>query len=93
LEEMMRRQVHGDMTKRTTGVGDVPTLVGDVLILKTKRSFDTYAVGRIQFGSGSAPTYATDYLAAVSLAKSLATSGRRIFLENFDTGEWREISD
>jgi hypothetical protein len=86
---MTKRQGTGNTAERR----DIPTVVGDVLILETERSFDTYAVGRIHFGSGVTPTYVTDHSAAVNLARSLATSGRRIFFMNIATGDWHEISE
>jgi hypothetical protein len=81
------------MTKR------IPTRVGDVLILRTSRSFTVYAVGTVSedgqqdFGSHAFPTHVTDAAAAMAIAKSLRTSGSRVFLSDIDTGDWSEIAD
>jgi hypothetical protein len=77
----------------------IPTRVGDVLILRTRRSFIVYAVGAIaqdgqqDFGSHAFPTHVTDDAAALALAKSLRRPSSRVFLADIDTGEWFEIAD
>ncbi len=75
---------------------DMPTQVGDVLILQTKQSY-TYAVGRVSkngqqdFGSGKDVKYKNDYGAAVAEAKALLVGGRRMFLRNIDADDWSEL--
>jgi hypothetical protein len=60
---------------------DIPTQVGDVLILQTKQSYTIYAVGRVSkngqqdFGSGKHVKYENDYGAAVAEAKALLVGG------------------
>jgi len=77
----------------------IPTRVDDVLILRTRRSFTVYAVGVVSrdgqqdFGSQAFPTHVTDDAAALTIAKSLRTSGSRVFLSDIDTGDWSEIAD
>jgi hypothetical protein len=77
----------------------IPTQVGDVLILRTTRSFTVHAVGRVStdgqqdFGSEAHVQYETDYAAAVAQANALVVPGRRILFRNIDTGDWREISN
>ena len=50
---------------------DIPTQVGDVLILQTKQSYTIYAVGRVSkngqqdFGSGKDVKYKNDWGAAL----------------------------
>jgi hypothetical protein len=77
----------------------IPTQIGDVLILRSTRSFTVHAVGRVSkdgqqdFGSEAHVRYETDYAAAVAQAKALLVAGRRMFFRNIDTGDWREISN
>ena len=77
----------------------VPTKVGDVLILRTERSFKVYAVGRVakddqqDLQGQEHVDYITSRTAAVAKARSLVAPGRRIFLQNIDTGNWSEISN
>ena len=77
----------------------IPTRVGDILILRTRRSFTVYAVGAVSqegqqdFGSHPFPAHVADDAVAVAMAKSLGTPGGRIFLSDIDTGEWSEIAD
>jgi hypothetical protein len=75
------------------------TQVGDVLVLRTDQSFATHAVGRVS-ESGQQDLrgqtnlkYVSDYAAAVAEAKALVVPGRRIFVQNIDTGDWSEISN
>jgi len=76
----------------------VPTKVGDVLILRTQRSFKIHAVGRIakddqqDLQGQDTVQYVTSRTAAVAKARALVAPGRRIFLQNIDTGNWCEIS-
>jgi hypothetical protein len=77
----------------------IPTRIGDVLILRTRRSFTVYAVGAVSqdgqqdFGSHAFPAHRTDDAAALAMAKSLRTPGGRMFLSDIDTGEWSEITE
>jgi hypothetical protein len=81
----------------------IPIHLGDVLILRTTRSYTIFAVGRVskdgqQDSSTPAnvkePTvsYESDYAAAVVRAKALVDSRGRIFMLDIDTAEWSEIS-
>jgi hypothetical protein len=76
----------------------IPTRLGDVLILRTTKSYTVHAVGRVSkdgqqdFGSEAHVQYETGYAAAVAQANALVVPGRRIFFRNIDTGDWREIS-
>jgi hypothetical protein len=76
----------------------IPTQSGDVLILQTDKSFTAFAVGivstngQLDFHSEADVKYLTDRTAAVTLAKSLVTPGRRIVVRNIDTNAWAEIS-
>jgi hypothetical protein len=78
----------------------IPTEIGDVLILQTDRTFSIHAVGPVVkkgqqdfHGQQVNLQYLTGHDAAVTHAKTLGASGRRIFLRNLDTGGWSEISD
>jgi hypothetical protein len=77
----------------------VPTKVGDVLILRTERSFKVYAVGRVakddqqDLQGQENVDYVTSRMAAVAKARALVAPGRGIFLQNIDTGHWSEISN
>lgn len=78
----------------------VPTQVGDVLILRTDRSFTTHVIGAISEDGQQdfenqhmALKYESDHAAAVAEAKALVAPGRRIFFRNLDTGEWSTISN
>jgi hypothetical protein len=76
----------------------IPTQPGDVLILRTDKTFSIHAVGPVsadgqQYVHGQDNVkYVTDHAAAVAAAKTLVAPGRRIFFQNIDTGEWSEIS-
>ena len=76
----------------------MPTQPGDVLILKTSRSFDTHAVGAVfkngqQDFRGLVKVRLAAHLAeAFSMASALVVSGGRIFLCDIDTDEWSDIS-
>ena len=75
---------------------NIPTQVGDVLILQRTQSYTIYAVGRVSkdgqqdFGSRDDVNYQKDYGAAVAEAKALLVRGLRMFLRNIDTGDWSE---
>ncbi len=79
----------------------IPTQVGDVLILRTDQSRKSfiYGVGRVSndgqqdFHGGANVKYVRDRAAAVAEAKALVQPRRRIFLWNLDTGKWSEVSD
>jgi hypothetical protein len=77
----------------------IPTQVGDVLILRTDKSFTIYAVGQVSsdgqqdFHAQMNVKYVSDRAAAVAEAEALVVPGRRIFLRNLDTGDWFEISN
>ena len=76
----------------------IPTQRGDVLILRTAKSFAVYAVGPV-FEDGQQEFYRqaqnvkhlSDRAAAIAEAKALVSAGRRIFLRNIDTDDWSEI--
>ena len=77
----------------------MPTQRGDVLILRTDKSFILHAVGRVtkddrqDFDTHVNLQYENDRAAAVADAKALVGRGRRIFFRNLDTGERYELSD
>jgi hypothetical protein len=77
----------------------IPTHVGDVLILQTTRSYSIHAVGRVSkdgqqdLGNEADVKYETDYAVAVTQAKALVVPGRRMFFRNIDTDAWHEISN
>ncbi len=76
----------------------VPTRIGDALILQTTHTYTVYAVGRVShsgqqdFSRGAAVKHEHDDVAAVAYAKALVAPGGRIFLRNIDRGDWSEIS-
>ena len=75
------------------------TQVGDVLILRTEKSFAVHAVGRVaqdgqqDFRGQTDVKYVSDRAAALALARTLLVAGRRIFLLDIDSGEWSEVQD
>ena len=75
----------------------IPTLRGDVIILRTDRSFTIHAVGLVSKNgqqdhhAQTSLKYATDRDAAEADAKAMVAPGRRIFFRNIDTNEWSEI--
>jgi hypothetical protein len=77
----------------------IPTHLGDVLILRTTRSYAVHAVARVSkdgqqdFSSEANVNYEIDYVAAVAQAKALVLPRKRIFFRNIDTGDWDEISN
>jgi hypothetical protein len=77
----------------------VPTQVGDVLILRTDRTFSVHAVGRVskdgqqEFRGQADVKYVGDLAAALAEARDLLVPGRRIFLLDMDSGKWSEISN
>jgi len=76
----------------------IPTQVGDVLILRTDKSFTMHVVGLVSadgqqdFQGQLNLQSIVDRAVAVAAAKVLVARGRRIFFRNLDTGEWSEIS-
>lgn len=76
---------------------EIPTRLGDVLILHTAQAFTVYVVGQVSedgqqdFYGQTVAKYVDNRVAAVAAAKALAESGRRIFLRNIDTDDWSEI--
>jgi hypothetical protein len=77
----------------------IPTQIGDVLILRTERSYTIHVVGTISrdgqqdFENHQMPLkYETELAAAVTAAKTLVAAGRRIVFRNLDTDEWSMIS-
>ena len=87
---------------------EIPTHVGDVLILLTDESFCVHAVGQVtNEGQQDFDTYERrndharghlnlkyeiEHAAAVAEANAMVATGRRIFFRNIDTGDWSEIS-
>lgn len=77
----------------------IPTKVGDVLILQTRRTFTVYAVGAVSkdgqqdFGKQGVNTqHVSDRATALTLAKALRLPGGQIFLCDIDTEAWSEVS-
>jgi hypothetical protein len=76
----------------------IPTEIGDVLILRTTRSYTIHAVGRVSkagqqdLGSEANVKHEIAYAAAVVQAKTMVGPGRRIFFRDIDIDEWSEIS-
>jgi hypothetical protein len=77
----------------------IPTQLGDVLILRTERSYTIHVVGAISrdgqqdFENQQMPLkYETERAAAVA-AKALVAAGPRIFFRSLDTDEWSVISN
>ena len=77
----------------------VPTHRGDVLILRTERSYTIHVVGRVltdgqqDFHGQTNLSYVPDQAEAEAAAKRLvATSGGRIFVSNIDTAVWSEVT-
>ena len=77
----------------------IPTQAGDVLVMRTAKSYTINMVGRIlndgqqDFQNQSDLKFEKDRGAALSIAKSLRSPGRRIFLVDVDTNISSEISD
>jgi hypothetical protein len=80
-------------------VKHIQARVGDVLILKTAKSYTIFALGRVStngqrdFDRDPNVQHVSDRDAALIAAKALLATGRRILLRDLDTGEWSEISD
>ncbi len=77
----------------------ISTQAGDVLVLRTANSYTIHVVGRVlndgqqDFQNQSDLKYERDRGAALAVAKTLRSPGRRIFLVDLDTDTWSEISD
>ena len=75
----------------------IPTKVGDVLILHTCETFHLHAVGSVykdgqqDFAGRANVNHIVGRPAALVEAKALVIPGRRIYLLEFDSGEWSEI--
>jgi hypothetical protein len=93
LNTIVRRQP----TKSEDMGKQIPTRLGDVLILRTNQSFTMHVVGEVSndgqqdFQNQTNTRYVIDRAVAVAEAKALCVPGRRIFLRNIDTGDWSEI--
>ena len=76
----------------------IPTRVGDVLILRTKRSVVLRVVGlvvkdgQLDFQGQANVSAVPDDAAAVLKANALLTPGKRVFIHDIDRGVWAEIS-
>ena len=76
-----------------------PTEIGDVLILRTSRSFTTYAVGSVvtagqhDFGHSEQVRHVTTHAEAVNTARAIVAPHGRIYLLDIDTAEWSQISN
>jgi hypothetical protein len=71
--------------------------VGDVLILRTAKSYTVFAVGRVSkdgqrdFAGAPNVQHASRREEALTVAKALLVPGRRILAQDLDTGEWSEL--
>jgi hypothetical protein len=78
-------------------VRHIQTHAGDVLILKTAKSYTVFALGRVSrdgqrdFDGDPNVQHASDRDAALVAARALIAAGRRILLRDLDTGEWSEM--
>jgi hypothetical protein len=74
-----------------------PTEVGDVLILRTSRSYTAYAVGLVvtagqhDFSHSEQVRHVITHAEAVNTARAIVASGGRIYLLDIDTAEWSQI--
>jgi len=79
-------------------VAKLPTQPGDVLILRTKKSFRVYAVGSVShagqedFHNRQQVHYFAGRDAAVDAAAALIGRGGKIYLVDLDTAQWEEIA-
>jgi hypothetical protein len=76
----------------------IPTKIGDVLILRTEKTFSVHAVGVVtenrQQGfrdQAEHVKHVSSRAEALTEARSLLAPGRRIFLLDIDSGEWSEV--
>ena len=76
-----------------------PTEIGDVLILRTSRSYTVYAVGSVvtagqhDFSHSEQVRHVTTHAEAVDAAKAIVAPSGRIYLLDIDTAEWSQISN
>ena len=75
----------------------MPTQPGDVLILRTVRSFHIHVVGPVvkagqQDFCGQINTRQTPELTEAIAMASRVLSGGRVFLRNIDTNDWSIVS-
>jgi hypothetical protein len=76
-----------------------PTEIGDVLILRTSRSYTAYAVGSVvtagqhDFSHCEQVLHVTTHAEAVNTAKAIVAPHGRIYLWDIDTREWSQISN
>ena len=76
----------------------IPTRIGDVLILRTHRTFSIYAVGAVRkngqqdFQNQTNVKHVTSRDEAIAEAKAIVIPGRRIFVYDIDTGDWSDVS-
>jgi hypothetical protein len=76
---------------------NIPTQVGDVLILETVMGVKVFAVGPVieggqqHFHGKPDVRYLKGREAAVAAAKTLLQPGGRIYLLKLDSGTWAEI--
>jgi hypothetical protein len=74
-----------------------PTEIGDVLILRTSRSYTVYAVGSVvtagqhDFSHSEQVHHVFTHAEAVNTARAIVASGGRIYLVDIDTAEWSQI--
>lgn len=75
-----------------------PTEIGDVLILRTSKSYRVYAVGSVaavgqhDFSHSEQVRHVPTLGEALEIAQTLIGPGGRIYLLDIDTAEWSEIS-
>jgi hypothetical protein len=76
----------------------MPTEPGDVLILKTSRSFLTHAVGPVRehhqqdFRNQPNIRHVAQLSDAIAVSAGMLGPGGQIFLRNIDTGDWSTMS-
>jgi len=74
-----------------------PTKIGDVLILRTSKSYTVYAVGSVaavgqhDFSHSERVRHVDTHVEALTTAKALVVPSGRIYLLDIDTAEWSEI--
>jgi hypothetical protein len=79
-------------------VAKLPTQLGDVLILRTKKSFVVYAVGSVShagqqdFHDRQQVRYFPGRDAALDASKALIAPGGRVYLLDLDTAQWSKIA-
>jgi hypothetical protein len=74
------------------------TRAGDVLILLTAKSYTVFAVGRVSkdgqcdFDGEPNVQYTRRRDEALDVANALLVPGRRILVQDLDTGVWSDVS-